>query len=195
MSAETAPDTTPAAALDEAANAAPSAPETAVFCVGNRLMLDDGVGPATYDYLLEHYRFPPQVDLFDVGCMSMDMISKVEHYDLLISVDAVDGTPDEPGTVYRYEPRDIARTDGPMSSLHELKLADLFDAAELLGHSADGMCFGMRVFNMAPVEFAVGLTPDVEARVPFFAECVVAELVRRGHEVRRADGTLVTPES
>ena len=172
---------------------APQTPRTAVFCVGNRLMLDDGVGPATYDYLLEHYRFPETVQLFDVGCMSMDMISKVQEYDLLMSVDAVDGTDDEPGTVYRYAPRDIARTDGPMSSLHELKLADLFDAAELLGYSADGLCFGMRVLNMAPVEFAPYLTPVVEARVPFFAECVVAALVQAGHEVLNADGSPVTP--
>ena len=26
----------------------------AVFCVGNRLMLDDGIGPAVYDELVEH---------------------------------------------------------------------------------------------------------------------------------------------
>ena len=30
----------------------------AVFCVGNRLMLDDGIGPAVYDELVEHYEIP-----------------------------------------------------------------------------------------------------------------------------------------
>ena len=28
----------------------------AVFCVGNRLMLDDGIGPAVYDELVEPMR-------------------------------------------------------------------------------------------------------------------------------------------
>ena len=48
--------------------------KTAVFCVGNKLMLDDGIGPAVYEELVNQYEFPEEVALFDVGCMSMDMI-------------------------------------------------------------------------------------------------------------------------
>ena len=68
----------------------------AVFFVGNRLMLDDGIGPAVYDFILEQYNLPENVDMFDVGCMTLDMVSKVNDYDLLITVDAVDGTDAEP---------------------------------------------------------------------------------------------------
>lgn len=160
----------------------------AVFFVGNRLMLDDGVAPATYDYALETYTFPEEVDLFDVGCMSMDLVSKVNDYDLLITVDAVDETGSEPGTVFRYEPYDIARAAGARTSLHELRLADLFDAATMLGFSAEGLCFGMQIENMEPVEFMEGLTPRVNEKVPFLAETIVAELVRRGCDISRKDG-------
>lgn len=164
----------------------------AVFFVGNRLMLDDGVGPAVYDFIHEQYQLPDEVDLFDVGCMSLDMVSKVNDYDLLISVDAVEGTDAEPGTVFRYEPFDIARAQGARTSLHDLKLADLFDAASLLGYKAEGLCFGMQVENMEPSEFVVGLTPRVEAQVPFLAETVIAELVRRGCQVLDKDKGLLT---
>lgn len=164
----------------------------AVFFVGNRLMLDDGVGPAVYDFIHEQYQLPDEVDLFDVGCMSLDMVSKVNDYDLLISVDAVEGTDAEPGTVFRYEPFDIARAQGARTSLHDLKLADLFDAASLLGYKAEGLCFGMQVENMEPFEFVVGLTPRVEAQVPFLAETVIAELVRRGCQVIDKDKGLLT---
>lgn len=164
----------------------------AVFFVGNRLMLDDGVGPAVYDFIHEQYQLPEEVDLFDVGCMSLDMVSKVNDYDLLISVDAVEGTDAEPGTVFRYEPFDIARAQGARTSLHDLKLADLFDAASLLGYKAEGLCFGMQVENMEPSEFVVGLTPRVEAQVPFLAETVIAELVRRGCQVVDKDKGLLT---
>lgn len=160
----------------------------AVFFVGNRLMLDDGVGPAVYDEINEVYRMPEGVDLFDVGCMSLDMVTKVRDYDLLITVDAVDGTDAEPGEVFRYAPYDIARTAGMRTSLHDTKLADLFDAASLLGYEADGICYGMQVDNMEPAEFMEGLTSAVAARVPFLAEAVVAELVRRGCDVTRRDG-------
>ena len=84
----------------------------AVFFVGNRLMLDDGVGPAAYDLIREEYILPDNVDMFDVGCMSLDMISKVNEYDFMITVDAVDESGSEPGTVFRYRPHDIARTCG-----------------------------------------------------------------------------------
>ena len=91
--------------------------KTAVFCVGNKLMLDDGIGPAVYEELVNQYEFPEEVALFDVGCMSMDMISFVDSYDFIITVDAVDGTEAEPGTVFRYKPYDIARHQSAMTSL------------------------------------------------------------------------------
>lgn len=191
----------------------------AVFFVGNRLMLDDGIGPAVYDYIVENYNFGNEtsanevpanvhpsservatskattssmvqstVDMFDVGCMTLDMVSKVNEYDLLITVDAVDGTDAEPGTVFRYEPYDIARAAGARTSLHELKLADLFDAATMLGFEAEGLCFGMQVENLEPVEFVEGLTPKVKERMPFLAETVIAELSHRGCSITRKDG-------
>lgn len=152
----------------------------AVFCVGNRLMLDDGIGPAVYDELVERYDIPENVDLYDLGCMTMKLISKVNDYDLIITVDAVDGTDAEPGTVFRYQPDDLARTTSAMASLHELKLVDLFDAAQLLGYSCDGICYGMQIENMSPAELTEGLTPKVYERLPFLTESVVAELDRRG---------------
>ena len=104
----------------------------AVFFVGNRLMLDDGVGPAAYDEILAGYDIPENVTLVDVGCMSLDMLPYVERYDVILTVDAVDGTGDAPGTVYRFEPDAMARHFGPEASLHDLKLVDLFDAASLM---------------------------------------------------------------
>lgn len=160
----------------------------AVFFVGNRLMLDDGVGPAAYDLINQEYNISENVDLFDVGCMSLDMVSKVNEYDFMISVDAVDDSGEEPGTVFRYKPYDIARSVGARTSLHDTRLADLFDAAALLGFSSDGICYGMQVQNLEPENFIEGLTPKVNERLGFLAESVIAELVRQGCEITRKDG-------
>ena len=159
----------------------------AVFFVGNRLMLDDGVAPAVYDEIIKTYDIPDNVDLYDVGCMSMDLISKVNEYDLIMTVDAVDGNDQEPGTVFRYLPEDVARTTGATFSLHDLKLADLFDAAAILGYTAEGLCYGMQIENMEPAEFTVGLTPKVAERVPFLVETIEAELYRRGAPLTKKD--------
>ena len=87
-------------------------------------MLDEGVGPAVYDTVLRDYEVPENVRLFDVGCMSLDMLPYVESYDVIITVDAVDGTGDAPGTVYRFSPDAMARHSGAMASLHDLKLVN-----------------------------------------------------------------------
>ena len=165
-----------------------TSPRTAaVFFVGNRLMLDDGVAPAAYDAMMAAYEVPDNVLLFDVGCMSLDMLPYVERCDVILTVDAVDGTGDAPGTVYRFEPDAMARHSGPEASLHDLKLVDLFDAASLMGYEAEGYCLGMQVENPSPSEFVVGLTPACEAALPLLVETVAAELARRGFPLTKRE--------
>lgn len=163
----------------------------AIIFVGNKLMLDEGIGPALYEDLLATYDLPAEVQAFDVGCMSLDMLPLVGKCDLIITVDAVDGTGQPAGTIFRFSPEDMARQVGAMASLHDLKLIDLFDRAELLGYEAEGVCLGMQVENMEPAEYVIGLTPDVDAAMPQFLETLVAELYRHGIVLSRKDGTLV----
>ena len=156
----------------------------AVFCVGNKLMLDDGVGPAVYEELLTRYDIPDNVELFDLGCLSLNMIERVREYDVIITVDAVDGTDADPGTVFRFEPDAMARHSGATASLHDLKLVDLFDAAALLGYEAEGLWLGMQVENPSPAVVTVGLTPKVDAALPLLVETVAGELARLGSPLR-----------
>ncbi len=165
-----------------------------LLCVGNELMLDDGIGIEVFRQMRDSYEFPNSLDLCSAGCMTMDMIGKVNEYDLIITVDAIEGTGEKPGTIFRYTPDDAARRGTPMGSLHELKLADLFDAAAFLGYRSKGVCFGMQVDNASPSEFAIGLTSEVEKRLPFLIDAVLAELVHSGCDIRvRTTGELVCP--
>jgi len=195
----TAPSAAAAEEAAEMATAGAAAVEgglgpIAVLCVGNRLMLDEGVGPAVYDELVRAYELPDSVMLRDVGCMGLDMLELVNACDYLVAVDALDGTGEPAGTVFEFAPEDAARHSGAMASLHDLKLVDLFDAAALLGYEAEGRCFGMQVANMSPAELTVGLTPTVYEALPRLVETVLACLVRRGVPVRvRATGELVRP--
>ncbi len=164
----------------------------AIICVGNRLMLDDGIGPAVFDELTEKYSFPEHVSLFDAGCMTMDLLPVVRDHDFLIVVDAVDGTGEKPGTVFRFAPEDIAGHP-VMQSLHDLRVIDLLNAASLLGYEARGICFGVQVENMTPATIAEGLTPDVYGALPIAVDSVLAELVRRGVSFSNADGAPFVP--
>ena len=90
-----------------------------------------------------------------MGCLSLNMIERVRQYDVIITVDAVDGTDADPGTVFRFEPDAMARHSGATASLHDLKLVDLFDAAALLGYEAEGLCLGMQAENPSPAVVTV----------------------------------------
>ena len=160
-------------------------PRAAVFFVGNKLMLDDGIGPAAYEELLQAWDIPENVQLFDVGCMSLDMLPYVRDCSFVMTVDALDGTGAAPGTVFEFSPDDMARNSGATASLHDLKLADLFDAALLLGYEAEGFCLGMQAENIEPAEFVVGLTPPCAEALPLLVEATAAALVKRGFKLVR----------
>lgn len=166
----------------------------AIFCVGNKLLLDEGIGPAVYEEIVGTYELPANVDIFDVGCMGLEMINYVDEYDYLITVDAVDGTQEAPGTVFEFSPDDMARRNPGMASLHELKLSDLFDAATMLGFEAEGKCFGMQVLNMTPEVVTIGLTEPVYGALPLLVDAVLADLYARGVPVKvKATGAFVEP--
>ena len=160
-----------------------NAEKIAVFCVGNKLMLDDGLGPVVYEELTRSYRFPDNVSLYDVGCMGLDMLDYVRDCDYIVTVDAIEGTDEPAGTVFEFDPDDMMRHRGATASLHELTLADLFDSAALLGYECEGKCFGMQVANMAPDVITVALTRPVYDAVPLLVETVLADLHNRGVEI------------
>lgn len=166
----------------------------AVLCVGNFLMMDDGVGPIVADELQRTYEFPESIDIISCGAMTLDMLHLVGEYDLIISLDAADDPGVEPGTVFRYSPDDLAHRGNPMGSLHELRLADLFDAAMMLGLDAEGLCFGIQAENADPSELVSGLTPKVAAGLPLMIDALLAELVNRDFTITvKATGEPVTP--
>ena len=157
-----------------------SAKRIAVFCVGNRLHLDDGVGPAVYDEVLERFDIPDGVELFDLGVLTMDMITYIDTCDVVITVDAMEHSGEEPGTVLKGKPGDLAKSQGMNMSLHDLRLVDLFDAAILLEYEAEGLCICVQVENTEPQYLTQDLTPSVRAAVPLVLDTLAAELAHRG---------------
>ena len=157
----------------------------AIFCVGNRLMLDDGIGPAVYDELVRNWDIPSSVELFDLGCLTLAMIDRVRKFDLIITVDAVDDSGEPAGSVLRYAPEAMARHVGINASLHDLKLVDLFDAAALLGYRCEGLCLGMQVLNASPAEACEGLTAPVHDALPLLVDILAGELARMGCPLSR----------
>lgn len=155
-------------------------PKIAVFCVGNRLHLDDGLGGAVYDEVLSRFDIPDEVELLDLGVLTMDRINYVEGCDTIITVDAIEYSGEPVGTVLRGTPQELARSLGAAISMHDLRLADLFDAAILLGYEAEGVCLGIQVENTQPEILTQDLTPKVREALPLLVDTLAAELAKRG---------------
>lgn len=147
-----------------------------LICIGNELLMDDGVGPAAARYLLSRYRFPDNVEILDRACMGMAIISDLRDCDFALVLDAVDVPGAVPGQVFSFEPTDVAPTPAGMTSLHDVRFADVLGSAEMLGISCRGHCFGIQAENMSPSEFVRALTPKVAAALPLLARNAVRYL-------------------
>ena len=150
----------------------------AVLCIGNDLLMDEGVGPSCARYLCARYRFPENVDVIDRAVMGMAIISDLRTHDFALVLDAVEVPDAEPGRLFSFDPTDVACTPAGMTSLHEVRFADVLGSAELLGIRCDGHCLGIQVENMNPSEFVVALTPRVAAAMPLLAQTAVRYLRR-----------------
>jgi hydrogenase maturation protease len=151
----------------------------AILCVGNILMLDEGVGPRVAAELLANYQFPSNVEVLDRGVMGMALLADLKRFDVILLVDAVDNTGKSPGTVVTYLPEEIAPYEA-FHGAHDTRFIDVLEAAALLGYTPEAHCLGVQVENMSPAEYVIALTPPVEAAVPFLVECVLAFLTQRG---------------
>ena len=149
-----------------------------ILCIGNELLLDDGVGPAVARHIESRYALPDDVAVVNCAVMGMAVISELRDCDYALVLDAVDVPGAQPGQLFSFDPDDAATTPAGATSLHDMRFADVLHSASMLGIEAGGHCFGIQVENSSPSEFLIGLTPRVAAAVPFLAQAAMRYLVK-----------------
>ncbi len=147
--------------------------------VGNILLEDEGLGPEVVKFMQGNYLFPDNVDIVDCATLGMSMLGIFRDYDYIVVVDAVDGTGMESGTVFKFGPDDLARRN-TLPSAHDIRLADVVDAARAIGYQARCECIGVQVEQMSPEEFYIGLTPKVREAVPVAARAAANLAIAAG---------------
>ena len=130
-----------------------------VLGIGNPLVEDEGVGVRVAETLMAGYRFPEDVEVMDAGTMGMGMLGIFKEYAHVVVVDAVDETGEPAGTIVRMSPEEIAPSQ-VLHSLHDVKLADVLQAAALMGAEPHVEFVGVQVASMR--EMVLEMTPDVE---------------------------------
>lgn len=157
-----------------------------VLGVGNILLTDEGIGPAALNRLVETYELPPEVVAIDGGTCGMELLDDLGHADHLIMLDAVRaGQP--PATVITLVGDQIPVFFKTKLSPHQVGLSDVLATLEITGESPRETT----IFGVQPVSFAthMGLSPEVEARVPELVEMVVATLARHGIVLQPKQGS------
>lgn len=146
-----------------------------LICVGNKMLMDDGFGPAVGCRLGELYALPDNVAVLDCAVMGYAILPDLQSCDVAVVIDAVDGTGADPGTLFSFEPDDMqGAAPAEMMSLHEVRFADVLAAARFMGATCRAHCFGVQVENAQPSELHQGLSAPVAAAVdPLCAQIAV----------------------
>ena len=148
-----------------------------VLGIGNIILRDEGFGVRAMEYLNEHFRFPPEVQLLDGGTLGPELLHFVTGTEKLLILDAVAG--DAPaGTVYRFENDAVMAHFQEKMSSHEIGIQDVLAWLTVTDHAIPNVV----VLGMQPYEVAAGLTlsPEMAVGLPAFAHRAVEELIRWG---------------
>jgi hydrogenase maturation protease len=160
-----------------------------VLGLGNFLCSDDGLGVAAVDLLVGRYRLPESVRVIDGGTLGLSLLSYIRSCDDVILVDAIsDEGP--PGTFIRLEGTDVAPAVRNRLSCHQIGVADLLNALDLLDEEPRSLT----LLGLIPktLELGLGLSPPVENQLPVLVEKIADEACRLGHQLLPHAGMLST---
>ncbi|MCV6636184.1 HyaD/HybD family hydrogenase maturation endopeptidase [Candidatus Albibeggiatoa sp. nov. NOAA] len=155
-----------------------------VMGVGNILLTDEGIGVRAAEYLMKHYDYPDNVTILDGGTMGMELLGHIVDIDLLIVLDAV--ASDKPaGTVVSMEGDEIPRFFASKLSPHQVGIADVLAAADLVAKSPKRiLLFGVVPENL---ELSTELTPTVAEKLPIIVNNVIDTLQQQGIELQKTN--------
>jgi hydrogenase maturation protease len=167
--------------------AAPAAAAAVVIGLGNPLMGDDGLGLAALERLRDTWVLPPEVELVDGGTWGLTLLPVIERARHVVFLDAI-ATGAAPGTPVVVPRARLPRYLATKVSPHQVDLGDVLALAELRGTlPAETVALGLEPQR---VEFGVGLSPLVAARLDALVERVVSRLAAWGYACTRREAAV-----
>lgn len=153
--------------------------------IGNYIVGDEGFGVHVVHYLQEHYDFPENVDIQDIGTAGIYMAPFLEECDPVFVIDVVD-IKGEPGSLHLFNLDDVKAGNFQMRmSPHQLGLLEILEVSKLRDAAPETVEF----FTVIPKELgdSIELTPEVEARKVEVADMILSRLSDLGVTVTKKD--------
>ncbi|MFH0781347.1 MAG: HyaD/HybD family hydrogenase maturation endopeptidase [Pseudomonadota bacterium] len=151
--------------------------------VGNYIVGDEGFGVHVVHYLQEHYLFPDNVEIQDVGTAGIYMGPFLEECDPIFVIDVVD-IEGEPGSFHFYNLKDVKAGNFQMRmSPHQLGFLEILAISKLRDCAPERVEF----FTVIPKDLndSVELSEVVAARKVEVAEMILARLAELDVQVVR----------
>jgi hydrogenase maturation protease len=147
-----------------------------VLGLGNVLCSDDGLGVVAVRRIGARGRLSGDVRVLDGGTLGLSLLPYFETARAVVLVDAV-ALDAPPGTLVRLERAELGRGLERLS-VHQVGVADLVEAADLMGWLPDDVV----LLGLVPETTALGLdlSPAVADAMPALVAAVVDELHRLG---------------
>jgi hydrogenase maturation protease len=153
-----------------------------VLGLGNVLLGDDGLGAAAVARIEANYRIPRGVLLEDGGTLGLSLLGLISDAERVILVDAVRA--DAPaGTLVRLDGEDVRDAVRDRLSPHQVGVADLLDAARLIGRYPKTVM----LLGLVPevIELAVARSKAVDDRLDELVAAIVREVQSLGYRMVR----------
>jgi hydrogenase maturation protease len=103
-----------------------------ILGLGNILLEDEGFGVHFIRSIQDRYRFDDNVRVVDGGTLAYKLLDVICSADHVILVDAIK-IDDTPGSLYRFDRREMELHMPPPTSAHEVEFMDVLYQADLMG--------------------------------------------------------------
>lgn len=150
-----------------------------VLGVGNLLLTDEGFGIHVIQELQnrrEELGIDSDVQLMDGGTLGLDLLHYIEGLDKLIIIDVVNGGTD-PGTIFKFTPKDIETETVRKLSLHQITLMDVLGMAKDIDKEPKETV----IVAIQPKDienWGMELSEELKAKIPKIIKIVLDELAQ-----------------
>ena len=159
--------------------------------IGNYILGDEGFGVHVVHYLQQHYEFPENVDIQDVGTAGIYMAPFLEECDPVFVIDVV-AIAGEPGSFHFFTLNDVKAGNFQMRmSPHQLGLLEILEVCKLRGAAPQHVEF----YTVIPKDLidTVELSAVVEKRKIEVAEMILKRLEELGVRFNRRERPVMVP--
>jgi len=146
-----------------------------ILGIGNVLLTDEGFGVHFVRWFSSRYRATDEIKIIDGGTLGYALLDIISSCRNLIVIDVLK-VDDTPGSLYRFNKKEMEIHLPPPTSAHEVTFSDVLFKVELMGESPEVvfLCIVPQEYGNMDME----MTPLMRKKFPDMGKLLLDELSR-----------------